>query len=199
MPTPAPTTSASITGRSAPRRRPELSQACAGPPPRLAAKLDTEPELHGVSDQVRSETMGARRKPRDKKIVAAVAPRAAPAVVGRRGQEPNVLLTLAARDSPGRRRTPRAEPNVLLTLAARDGRHRAFARRRSICLPRRRVSHVASPLALLPTTHTAAFGPAGYRASHDPVSRFVPRSAAPAKLAPSPSAHLARSAWKIAT
>ena len=96
------------------------------PPPPLAAKLDTEPELHGVSDQVRSETMHARRKPRDKKIVAAVAPRAAPAVVGRRGQEPNVLFTLAARDSPGRRRTPRAEPNVLLTLAARDGRHRAF-------------------------------------------------------------------------
>ena len=95
-------------------------------PPPLAAKLDTEPELHGVSDQVRSETVHARRKPRDKKIVAAVAPRAAPAVVGRRGQEPNVLFTLAARDSPGRRRTPRAEPNVLLTLAARDGRHRAF-------------------------------------------------------------------------
>ena len=33
-------------------------------------------------------------------------------------------------------------------------------------------------LALLAATHTAAaFGPAGYRASHDPVSRFVPRSA----------------------
>ena len=33
-------------------------------------------------------------------------------------------------------------------------------------------------LALLAATHTAAaFGPAGYRASHDPVSRCVPRSA----------------------
>ena len=89
-------------------------------PPPLAAKLDTEPELRGVSDQVRSETGHARRKPRDKKIVAAVAPRAAPAVVGRRGQEPNVLLTLAARD--GRHRAFGADP----LLAARDGRHRAF-------------------------------------------------------------------------
>ena len=89
-------------------------------PPPLAAKLDTEPELRGVSDQVRSETVHARRKPRDKKIVAAVAPRAAPAVVGRRGQEPNVLLTLAARD--GRHRAFGADP----LLAARDGRHRAF-------------------------------------------------------------------------
>ena len=122
---PTPDSNDSVFLSPAVASNPELSSACAGPPP-LAAKLDTEPELRGVSDQVRLETVHARRKPRDKKIVAAVAPRAAPAVVGRRGQEPNVLLTLAARDSPGRRRTPRAEPNVLLTLAARDGRHRAF-------------------------------------------------------------------------
>ena len=38
-------------------------------------------------------------------------------------------------------------------------------------------------LALLAATHTAAaFGPARYRASHDPVRRFVPRRLAPALL-----------------
>ena len=117
---PTPDSNDSVFLSPAVASNPELSSACAGPPPRLAAKLDTEPELHGVSDQVRSETVHARRKPRDKKIVAAVAPRAAPAVVGRRGQEPNVLLTLAARD--GRHRAFGADP----LLAARDGRHRAF-------------------------------------------------------------------------
>ena len=105
---PTPDSNDSVFLSPAVASNPELSSACAGPPPRLAAKLDTEPELHGVSDQVRSETGHARRKPRDKKIVAAVAPRAAPAVVGRRGQEPNVLLTLAARD--GRHRAFGADP-----------------------------------------------------------------------------------------
>ena len=63
---------------------------------------------------------------------------------------------------------------MLLTLAARDGRHRAFG---ADPFPRRPVP-MKLVLALLAATHTAAFGPAGYRASHDPVSRFVPRSAA---------------------
>ena len=117
---PTPDSNDSVFLSPAVASNPELSSACAGPPPGSPRSLDTEPELHGVSDQVRSETMHARRKPRDKKIVAAVAPRAAPAVVGRRGQEPNVLLTLAARD--GRHRAFGADP----LLAARDGRHRAF-------------------------------------------------------------------------
>ena len=65
---------------------------------------------------------------------------------------------------------------MLLTLAARDGRHhRAFG---ADPLSPAQARPMKLVLALLAATHTAAaFGPAGYRASHDPVSRFVPRSA----------------------
>ena len=108
MPTPDSNDLVFASSRRQQNENPHLIGLRWSPPPHLAAKLDTEPELRGVSDQVRSETEHARRKPRDKKIVAAVAPRAAPAVVGRRGQEPNVLLTLAARD--GRHRAFGADP-----------------------------------------------------------------------------------------
>ncbi len=66
---------------------------------------------------------------------------------------------------------------LLLTLAARDGRHRAFGAD-PLSPAQARPFPMKLVLALLAATHTAAaFGPAGYRASHDPVSRFVPRSA----------------------